>query len=198
MKTAGWRNTIVGPSFINPVIDSASGIRQLSCLLEMSDVKLTKYKLAVFAIVVVAISACAAGEPETPSQRIAVPDEPTPTPVVSSSDGVTRVVIHLSPVKGEGQIGFATLTSDGTTTNVEIDVSPTTSEAQPIHTHTGKCEDVGTVLHALQNVVKGKSSTTIDLPLSEILTGDVLVNVHASYADPSNYTACGQLPAGVS
>ena len=146
------------------------------------------------ALAVFAVSACASGDPATPLPSIDVPDEPTPTPVVSSSNGITRVVIHLSPVQGEGQIGSATLTSDGTTTTVEIDVGPITGEAQPVHIHVGKCEDVGSVLHSLQNVVNGKSTTTINLSLDAILTGAVLVNVHASYADASNYTACGQLP----
>ena len=156
---------------------------------------LTKYKYVAVVLAVFAVSACASGDPATPSPSIDAPDEPTPTPAVSFSNGVTRIVIHLSSVQGEGQIGSATLTSDGTTTTVEIDVGPITGEAQPIHIHVGKCEDVGSVLHALQNVVNGKSMTTINLSLNEILTGDVLVNVHASYADLSNYTACGQLPA---
>ena len=151
---------------------------------------LTRYKLVTVVLAIFAISACASGDPATPSPSIDAPDEPTPTPVVSSSNGVTRIVVHLSSVQGEGQIGSATLTSGGTSTTVEIDVGPTTSEAQPIHIHVGKCEDVGSVVHALQNVVNGKSMTIINLSLDEILTGDTLVNVHASCADPSNYTAC--------
>ena len=147
------------------------------------------------ALAIVAISACASDVEATPSPWIDAPVEPTPTPVVTSSNGVTRIVIHLAPVQGEGQIGSAILTSNGTTTSVEIDVAPITGEAQPIHIHRGKCEDVGSVLHTLQNVVNGNSMTTINLPLDAILTGDVLVNVHASYADASNYTACGQLPS---
>ena len=104
-------------------------------------------------------------------------------------------MVHLSPVEGEGQIGTATLVSDGVTTTVEIEVGPVFGEVQPIHIHTGKCEDVGSVIEELQNVVNGKSMTTIDRSLGEIFTGDTLVNVHASYADPSTFTACGQLPS---
>jgi hypothetical protein len=104
------------------------------------------------------------------------------------------VVIHLSPTDGEGQTGMATLSSDSSTTTVEITVEPPTAEAQPIHIHTGVCTDVGAVLHALQNVVKGTSTTIIDSPLSEIVKNGALVNVHASYTDASTYTACGQLP----
>lgn len=144
------------------------------------------------------MTACASGAQATPSPWVIPPDGPTPTPAISSSDGVTRVAIHLSPVEGEGQIGSAILTSDGATTTVEIDIGPIIGEAQPIHIHVGTCGDVGSVLHALQNVINGKSMTTINLSLDEILTGDVLVNVHASYADSSNYTACGQLPTELS
>ncbi len=155
---------------------------------------LTRYRFVAVALAVFAISACGSEDPATPSPWIDAPKEPTPTPAVSSSNGVIRVVVHLSPVEGEGQIGTATLTSDGTTTAVEIDVVPITGEAQPVHIHVGKCEDVGSVLHALQNLVNGKSMTTINRPSGEILTGNALINVHASYADASNYTACGQLP----
>jgi hypothetical protein len=77
---------------------------------------------------------------------------------------------------------------------VEVSISPPASEAQPMHIHAGVCTDVGTVLHALQNVVKGSSSTIINLSLEEIINDGALVNVHASYADASTYTACGQLP----
>ncbi len=157
--------------------------------------KFSRYKFIAVALAIFATTACASGSPATPSPWTVAPDQPTPTPVISFSNGVTRVVVYLSPVQGEGQIGTATLTSDGITTTVQIDVAPTTGELQPIHIHVGKCDDVGSVLHALQNVVNGKSVTTINRSLDEILTGEVLVNVHASYTDASNYTACGQLPA---
>lgn len=155
---------------------------------------INRYKFAVIVLTVFAISACGSEVQATPSPWIVPSDGPTPTPAVSTSDGITRVVIHLSPVRGEGQVGTAVLTSDGTTTTVEIEVGPITGDSQPIHIHVGKCDDVGSVLHSLQNVVNGHSMTTINRSLDEILSADVLVNVHASYADASNYTACGQLP----
>lgn len=166
--------------------------------MQMREVIHSKYMVLVFVAVVFAISACVTEIQATPSPWVAPPTEPTPTPDVSTSNGTTRVIIHLSPVQGEGQIGSAILTSDGTMTTVEIDVGPVTGDAQPIHIHTGQCDDVGSVLYALQNVVNGKSKTTISMSLEEIIAGDTLVNVHASYADTSNYTACGQLPVDLS
>ena len=106
----------------------------------------------------------------------------------------TRVAVHLSPFEGTGQIGSAVLSSVGGATIIEIEVTPSASEAQPIHIHAGSCDDVGPVIHALSNVVNGKSSTTLELPMSEIFDGDVLINVHASFSDSSTYTACSQLP----
>jgi hypothetical protein len=120
--------------------------------------------------------------------------QPTPTPVITQTEDSMRVVIHLSPTEGDGQVGSATFVSSGSSTTVEISVEPSTTEAQPIHIHAGTCSDVGAVIHALQNVVKGHSKTTIDVPIDQIASGGVLVNVHESYSNPSNYTACGQLP----
>ncbi|MBN4064208.1 hypothetical protein JYU04_00560 [Dehalococcoides mccartyi] len=105
------------------------------------------------------------------------------------------MVIHLSPTEGEGQTGTATFISDSQTTTIEISIVPTASDAQPIHIHTGACVDVGPVLHALENVVRGSSTTIINLPINEILQHGALVNVHASYTNASTYTACGELPA---
>ena len=137
---------------------------------------------------------CTSEEPSSPSTSVAGIQAPSPTPDISIVNGITHVVIHLSPTEGEGQVGTATFSTDGTTTTVEVSISPPASEAQPMHIHAGVCTDVGTVLHALQNVVKGSSSTIINLSLEEIINDGALVNVHASYADASTYTACGQLP----
>lgn len=153
--------------------------------------------IAVTALVTLLVISCSS---ETGNNDLSVPDnqqEPTPTPVVNVEDGVTTVEVHLSPTEGEGQVGTAIFVSDGNTTTVNIEVSPASSEAQPIHIHAGVCTDVGTVIHALQNVVMGTSSTEISLPIESILSGEVLVNVHASYTDASTYTACGQLPSSI-
>ena len=120
--------------------------------------------------------------------------EPTPTPVITSANGITTVIVHLSPEEGEGQVGSAKFVSDEQTTTVEVEVDPPFGEAQPIHIHTGVCDDVGSVLHALDNVIRGSSVTIINSPLSEIISHGVLVNVHASYTDPGTYTSCGKLP----
>ena len=96
---------------------------------------------------------CTSEEPSSPSTSVAGIQAPSPTPDISIVNGITHVVIHLSPTEGEGQVGTATFSTDGTTTTVEVSISPPASEAQPMHIHAGVCTDVGTVLHALQNEV---------------------------------------------
>ena len=150
--------------------------------------------MAVAAFAIAALVSCYSAAADIPSTSVVGIKAPTPTPEISVVNGITHVVIHLSPTEGVGQAGTATFSSDGTTTTVEVSISPPASEAQPMHIHAGICTDVGTVLHALQNVVRGSSTTIIELSLEEIIGNGALVNVHASYADASTYTACAQLP----
>ncbi len=140
------------------------------------------------------VIACSSDDGSQQDSAAPVEREPTPTPVITNENGLTKMVVHLSPTEGEGQVGTASFVSDGETTTVEVAIGPSATEAQPMHIHAGICTDVGPVLHALENVVRGSSSTVIQSPLKEILAAGALVNIHASYTDASTYTACGQLP----
>ncbi len=140
------------------------------------------------------LASCADSEESPPAESVAEANAPTPTAVITASGGAINVVIHLSPTDGEGQIGTATFNSESDITTVNVSIDPSSNEAQPIHIHSGICTEVGPVLHALENVVKGNSVSVIELSLEEILKNGALVNVHESYSNASNYTACGQLP----
>jgi|APSaa5957512535_1039671.scaffolds.fasta_scaffold37931_2 hypothetical protein len=150
--------------------------------------------LSLVLLTAILTMSCSTEETASEISAAAAIASPTPTPVVTNQNGLTTIVVNLAPTEGEGQTGTATFVSDGSTTTVEIEVKPPAAEAQPIHVHTGVCTDVGTVRHALQNIVKGMSVTIIDQSIAEITEGGALVNVHASYTESSNYTACGQLP----
>ena len=43
----------------------------------------------------------------------------------------------------------------------------------------------------LQNVTDGKSTTTVDMPISQVMKG--AINVHKSTSDLKTYVACGDL-----
>ncbi len=65
--------------------------------------------------------------------------------------------------------------------------------AQPAHIHEGACPGVGGVKFPLTNVVDGKSATTVDAKLADLLAGNLSVNVHKSGTDAAVYVACGTL-----
>jgi hypothetical protein len=157
------------------------------------DPRLLLAVLGIFVLVIV--TACTSDSDEANEQSVAAKQEPTPTPMITVEDGITTVVIHLSPLESLGQTGTAVFTArDSSETLVEVSVEPPFAEAQPIHLHSGTCGDIGPVLHALQNVVRGSSTTVIAEPLHEISATGAIVNVHESYLNASNYTSCGKLP----
>ena len=154
------------------------------------------YYLTAVIFLFVAISACTSTDADTDDgPNIAGQVTVIPTPAVSKVGDETTVVIHISPTGEDGQTGTARFISgDSSETLIQISISPAFSEAQPIHLHSGTCDDIGPVLHGLQNVVKVDSVTLIGIPIEDISRNGALVNVHASYADSSNYTGCGEIP----
>jgi plastocyanin len=106
------------------------------------------------------------------------------------------VVVGLWEQNGSGQSGVAVLSSKVAKTEVTINVSSgAKGVAQPIHIHTGPCSTLGGVVHALKDVVDGKSTTTVDAKLEDLLAGGLSINLHKSVAEIATYTACGDIPA---
>jgi hypothetical protein len=66
-------------------------------------------------------------------------------------------------------------------------------DSQPAHIHEGSCANLNPAPKIpLQNVVNGKSTTVLDLPIKQVLAGGA-VNVHKSAQDVKTYVACGDL-----
>ena len=153
------------------------------------------YYLVAVLFLLAAFTACSSTDIESDNPKTEEVLVPTLTPVISTEDGVTTVVVHISPTGEDGQTGTATFVSgDSSETLIQVSITPPIAEAQPIHLHSGTCDDIGPVLHGLQNVVRGDSVTLIGLSFDDIARNGTVVNVHASYADASNYTACRELP----
>jgi hypothetical protein len=65
-----------------------------------------------------------------------------------------------------------------------------------MHIHTGDCrQTLGPVVTALEAAIRGESTTLLDKPLSEVLKGGLVINVHESFTDFKTSTACGVIPA---
>jgi len=117
--------------------------------------------------------------------------------VVSATPGMPRsnvVVVKLKQVDGSGVSGTATLTHmAGDRTRVVIVLDKREPGRLPAHLHVGPCKVNSNNLKAgLNDVVKGRSVTTLDLPTwSEIRRATLSVHVHV----PSFYViACGDVP----
>jgi len=102
------------------------------------------------------------------------------------------LTVQLGEQNKSGETGTATITSQGSKTQVVLEMKGAPAEAQPAHIHDGTCASLDPKPRIpLQNVVNGKSTTTIDKPISEVTKG--AINVHKSAADVKTYVACGDL-----
>lgn len=107
----------------------------------------------------------------------------------------TTVTVPLAAQNDSGQSGTATLTADGNQTRVVIDLANSPAGPQPAHIHTGTCATLGGVAFNLEFPRDGKSTSTVNTPLSALQTGGFAINVHKSPQEASVYVACGNIPA---
>jgi hypothetical protein len=103
----------------------------------------------------------------------------------------TTVKIPLDAIGGSGESGVAILTAQGSKTVVELQMKGGPGDPQPAHFHTGTCEKYGPrPLYPLRSVVKGGSTTTLDVPLDKLTAGDLVINVHKSFDDIATVASC--------
>ena len=105
------------------------------------------------------------------------------------------VTVNLSPQNASGEKGTVTLTPEGDKTEVMISLAGAPSGVQqPAHIHDGTCASLDPKPRIpLQNVVDGKSKTTLDMKMDDIMSKGGAINVHKSAADVKTYVACGDL-----
>jgi predicted lipoprotein with Yx(FWY)xxD motif len=108
------------------------------------------------------------------------------------------ITINLGAGRDADQSGTARLTARGDKTQVALNIKPGAAGVeQPAHIHEGACPGVGAVKFPLNNLVDGKSTTTVDASLVSLLTGGFSINVHKSASEMGTYVACGGIPQGV-
>jgi hypothetical protein len=102
------------------------------------------------------------------------------------------VIVTLDQLNGSGESGTATLKPVGNKTQVTIRLTGGSDIEQPAHFHLGTCAKYEPrPLYPLEDVVNGKSTTTLSIPIEKLTGGDLIVNVHKSYADIATQAACG-------
>ena len=75
-----------------------------------------------------------------------------------------------------------------------VDVDPAGHLTMPAHIHPGTCADlVPQPLYPLESVTDGDSETVVPRSLSELLAGDLALNLHVSFEEMGTYAACVEL-----
>ena len=112
-----------------------------------------------------------------------------------AADGPHRVYA-LAALNASGELGTVTLTDvGGGKTRVEVALAGAPTDVpQPAHIHEGTCAKLDPKpKYPLTTVVDGTSTTTVDVPLSQLVAGGLAVNVHKSTKDIPTYVSCGEL-----
>jgi hypothetical protein len=125
-------------------------------------------------------------------------DQSSGNTTAGSSDSGKTVTVKLDEQNGSGESGTATLTAEGTSTNVVLELeNPASPDPQPAHIHKGTCAELDpTPAYPLTNVEDGKSETTVNVALDELKAGAFAINVHKSEPDIKTYVSCGNIGSG--
>jgi hypothetical protein len=107
------------------------------------------------------------------------------------------LTITIKTQNNSGQSGTATLTDLGNgQTKIVVDTTSPTAPAQPIHIHEGTCATLNPqVKYPLTTTSNGKSETTVNVSLSDLLATPYSINVHKSSQEAAVYVACGEIVA---
>ena len=106
----------------------------------------------------------------------------------------SSLTLRLAELGGSGQSGSAVLVALGSETNVVVTVSVSPGGpgvGQPLHIHSGTCEDLGGVDFPLTTLLNGRSESTIAVSLQTLLDGRFAVNLHESGSNAGNFVSCG-------
>jgi|ERR1043166_908519 hypothetical protein len=105
--------------------------------------------------------------------------------------------VKLEPQNNSSESGTATLTPEGDSTKVVLDVKGGEG-TQPTHIHKGTCSKLDPKpAFPLSPVVNGKSETTVKASMKDLTTGGYAINGHKSAQDLKTYVFCGDIKAGM-
>jgi len=113
-------------------------------------------------------------------------------PALALDDVVT---VKLEAQNNSGQTGTATLTPQGNTTRVVIELlNAPTNVVEPAHIHLGTCDKLDKAPKwKLEAVKGGRSTTTVPVSLDTILKQKTAINIHKSAEEVQVYVACGNI-----
>jgi hypothetical protein len=101
--------------------------------------------------------------------------------------------VELKAQNNSNETGTATLTPEGNSTKVVLDVKGAEG-TQPTHIHKGTCAKLDPKpAFPLSPVVNGKSETTVKASMKDLTSGEYAINGHKSAQDLKTYVFCGDL-----
>jgi hypothetical protein len=111
-----------------------------------------------------------------------------------AADGDTLNVTFAAQ-NDSGLSGTATLMEQGGQTMVMIALDGAEDGVEmPSHIHVGTCDNLDPApTYPLNNVVDGKSDTTVDVDIATLLASPFAINVHKSAEEITTYVACANL-----
>ncbi len=117
------------------------------------------------------------------------------TATVACQGTAAPTTIQLATLNASGVTGAVTLTDLGTgKTRVEVRVDAAGHPDMPAHIHPGTCAElVPQPKFPLENVRGGVSITEVPASMTELIGGNLAVNLHKSLDDLKTYTACANL-----
>lgn len=109
------------------------------------------------------------------------------------------VSVKLEAQNNSGQNGIASLTPEGDTTRVVIEIpSMPAGVSQPAHVHLGRCGKLNKAPKwRLEDVKGGRSVTVVPVPLDVILKDKSAINVHKSAAEMHSHVSCGDIAGAI-
>jgi hypothetical protein len=112
---------------------------------------------------------------------------------IASTAPAADTTVKLESQNSSGESGTATLTPEGNSTKVVLNVSGADG-TQPTHIHKGTCDKLDPKpAFPLSPVVNGKSTTTVKVPLKTLTSGEYAINGHKSAQDLKTYVFCGNI-----
>ena len=107
------------------------------------------------------------------------------------------LTIQLDAQNNSGQSGPAELTDlgNGSTRVVVVLSNAPSNVPQPIHFHSGTCATLGPIVYPLTSLVNGRSESTVNVSIAQLLATPFAINAHRSAQEASIYVACGNVVA---
>ena len=102
----------------------------------------------------------------------------------------------LAELNNSGVNATATLTDADGQVKITIAFDEASEDAvpRPAHIHSGTCPNPGAVKYPLNDVINGKSETTLGVSLDSLKQeASLAINVHKSAKEISSYIACGDV-----